>query len=173
MKAIDYIFLGILSICIIITIITGSYDTKITIKKELQELKQQIDRQNAKIEALEAAIKRDKAIATPAGLLMELKANKVPYPELWVKVAKLETGHFTSQICLDNKNLFGLRMARHPLVIGTQHGYDKFRNYAENVQYLAIWCKMYPRFANEDGIAYLKRRQYNPNEAYYEYLRTM
>lgn len=173
MKLIDYIFIVFCGWSGIYTIMLSDTKQHDTLNREIQQLSNKIDQQNVKIEALEAAIKRDKAIATPAGLLMELKANKVPYPELWVKVAKLETAHFTSQICKDNKNMFGLRMARHPLVIGTEHGYDKFRNYAENVQYLANWCKMYPRYVNEDGIAYLKRRQYNPNETYYEYLRTM
>lgn len=79
-------------------------------------------------------------------LLEELQARNIAHPKIVLAQAKLETGNYTSKVCLTHNNLFGLRKA--------DGSYYKFNHWKESVQ------------AYKDYIQY----KYQPPSNYYKFL---
>lgn len=83
---------------------------------------------------------------TDDSLLEELQARNIAHPKIVLAQAKLETGNYTSKVCLTHNNLFGLRKA--------DGSYYKFNHWKESVQ------------AYKDYIQY----KYKPPSNYYKFL---
>lgn len=83
---------------------------------------------------------------TDDSLLEELQARNIAHPKIVLAQAKLETGNYTSKVCLTHNNLFGLRKA--------DGSYYKFNHWKESVQ------------AYKDYIQY----KYQPPSNYYKFL---
>ena len=81
------------------------------------------------------------------GLMEALVYYEVAYPEIIYAQAVLETGHFKSDLCLNNNNLFGLYNSK-------RDKYYKFDHWTESV------------IAYKDFIQY----KYKPSEDYYKFL---
>lgn len=79
-------------------------------------------------------------------LLQEIKAKGIVHPKIVLAQAKLETGNYTSQVCLTHNNLFGLRKP--------DGSYYKFKHWKESVK------------AYKDFIQY----KYRPPNNYYQFL---
>lgn len=79
-------------------------------------------------------------------LLKELQARNIAHPKIVLAQAKLETGNYTSKVCLTHNNLFGLRKA--------DGSYYKFNHWKESVQ------------AYKDYVQY----KYQPPSNYYKFL---
>ena len=79
-------------------------------------------------------------------LLEELQARNIAHPKIVLAQAKLETGNYTSKVCLTHNNLFGLRKA--------DGSYYKFNHWKESVQ------------AYKDYVQY----KYQPPSNYYKFL---
>lgn len=81
------------------------------------------------------------------GLMEALIYYKVDHPEIVYAQAVLETGWFTSNLCLNSHNLFGLYNSK-------KSQYYKFNHWTESV------------------VAYVKfvQYKYNPTENYYDFL---
>lgn len=56
-----------------------------------------------------------------------LRQYDVKFPQIVVAQALLETGYFTSRVCLENNNLFGLRRP-------SNGGYYSFNSWEESVK---------------------------------------
>lgn len=63
-------------------------------------------------------------------LYNELKINKVQHPEIVLKQAILETGHFTSKVFRLNNNLFGFYNGKR---------YLSFNSWQQSVKYYKTW----------------------------------
>lgn len=83
---------------------------------------------------------------TDDSLLEELQARNIAHPKIVLAQAKLETGNYTSKVCLTHNNLFGLRKA--------DGSYYKFNHWKESVQ------------AYKDYVQY----KYQPPSNYYKFL---
>lgn len=79
-------------------------------------------------------------------LLKELHIRGVAHPKIVLAQAKLETGNYTSKVCLTHNNLFGLRKS--------DGSYYKFNHWKESVQ------------AYKDYVQY---KYQSPND-YYQFL---
>lgn len=81
------------------------------------------------------------------GLMEALLYYKIKYPHIVYTQAVLETGHFKSDLCINNNNLFGLYNSR-------TKKYHVFNHWTESV------------VAYRDFI----QKRYNSSEDYYEFL---
>ena len=109
--------------------------------------------------------------ASKQELLTGLKELNVPFPELWLKVAVAETGH-----CFDDgvggiDNLFAMRCHDRPWQTGcTSHGYAVYPNINASLYDIRHWSLIDPPKPGEKGVAWLKRRGFNPFPTYWVYL---
>lgn len=135
--------------------------------------------ENQHAEAVRAVLKRG-TLATrvevpcrmnKTQLLQQLAEIRVPFPELWLKVAVTETGHdFRAGVGAIN-NPFAMRCHNRPTQCGcTAHGYAVYESHQHAVHDIKLWSELDPPTEGEDGIAWLKRRGYNPYPAYYQYV---
>lgn len=90
--------------------------------------------------------KSNKVTLNDKSLLNELKANGIAHPKIVLAQAKLETGNYTSKVCLTHNNLFGLRKS--------DGSYYKFNHWKESVK------------AYKDFVQY----KYQPPNNYYQFL---
>ena len=81
------------------------------------------------------------------GLMEALEYYEIKHPQIVYAQAILETGHFKSDLCLNNNNLFGLYNSK-------RGKYHKFDHWTESV------------IAYKDFIQY----KYKPPEDYYKFL---
>ena len=79
---------------------------------------------------------------TIPNLYAEIKRNGILYPKIVLAQAILETGWFTSPLCRDRHNLFGLTNPR----TGKYYEYD---HWTESVR--AYYTKVQYRYKREDG----------------------
>ena len=70
-------------------------------------------------------IKRPKPSLNDKNLLAELKKEHIKHPEIVLAQAKLETGHYTSEVLKTHNNLFGLMKGDH---------YRRFNHWTESVK---------------------------------------
>ena len=87
---------------------------------------------NGYIDDLKASIAMAKGIdlvppLTIANLASSLQRHKVKFPNIVIAQALLETGYFTSRVCLEHNNLFGLRRP-------SDGGYYHFDNWEESIR---------------------------------------
>lgn len=52
-------------------------------------------------------------------------------PNVALAQFKIETGHFKSPICIENKNIAGIRNSRSPLSIGKNRGHNMYKTYKD------------------------------------------
>lgn len=90
---------------------------------------------------------------TIPNLYTEIKRNGILYPKVVLAQAILETGWFTSPLCRDRHNLFGLTNPR-------TGKYYEFGHWSESVR--AYYAKVQYKYKREDGnyLLWLKRIGY-------------
>ena len=78
---------------------------------------------------------------TPENLAYYINALNISFPHIVYAQAVQETGVFTSNIFLENHNLFGMKQARvRPnLAMGTKRGHAYYTNWQESVIDYALW----------------------------------
>jgi hypothetical protein len=66
----------------------------------------------------------------------------LPVPQI-VAQAMLETGNFKSNICLSNKNLFGMKhpMLRKTVSLGVRNGHAYYASYLDCIRDYFMWLK--------------------------------
>jgi hypothetical protein len=74
-------------------------------------------------------------------LAQELKKQGVMYPDVAMAQSMLETGHFKSDIFLDNNNLFGMKhpRQRQTLSKGPNRGHASFDKWQDSVRDYKMW----------------------------------
>ena len=78
---------------------------------------------------------------TEKNLAQELKKQGVMYPDVALAQSMLETGHFKSNVFLDNNNLFGMKHPRQrpTLSKGPNRGHASFNNWQDSVKDYKMW----------------------------------
>jgi hypothetical protein len=88
-------------------------------------------------------------------LKSEIIKQKIKYPNIVLAQAVLESGHFDSDIFLDNNNLFGMKKpsVRKTLATGENRGHATFRNWVDSVI-------DYKLFQDQNGYSNLSVKDY-------------
>jgi len=68
---------------------------------------------------------------TDSAITEELVKLGCVLPNVALAQFKLETGHFKSSICKENKNIAGIRNSVSPLVIGKNRGHCVYKSYRD------------------------------------------
>jgi hypothetical protein len=99
---------------------------------------------------------------TDSAITHELTKLGCVLPNVALAQFKVETGHFTSAICKENKNIAGIRNSASPLSIGKNRGHNVYKTYRDCL-------KDYVRIQNK----YLKAidGKYAEAKDYVEYLK--
>ena len=74
-------------------------------------------------------------------LKSEINKLGIVYPDIVLAQAKWESTHFTSDIFLDNNNLFGMKLAlqRDTTAVGKNRGHAKYNNWQDSVKDYKLW----------------------------------
>lgn len=76
---------------------------------------------------------------TDSAILSELVKNNCMLPNVALAQCKLETGHYKSQVCRENKNLFGIKIHKCKYVAGENLNHATYKTYKDNIKcYLHI-----------------------------------
>ena len=68
---------------------------------------------------------------TDSAITHELVTLGCVLPNVALAQMKIETGHFTSKICKENKNIAGIRTSRSEYVIGVKNGHCAYTTYRD------------------------------------------
>lgn len=101
---------------------------------------------------------------TIQNLYEEIKKNNIQYPEIVICQAILETGWFTSPVCRNKHNLFGLTNPR-------TGQYYEFNHWTESVK--AYYTKVQYRYKTGNYLQWLKRIGYAEDPRYTDVLSKM
>jgi hypothetical protein len=67
-------------------------------------------------------------------ILKELVENKCVLPSVAIAQSKIETSHYTSNVCKENKNLFGIKWHKCKYVKGAENGHATFKTYKDCIK---------------------------------------
>lgn len=103
---------------------------------------------------------------TKDSVLNYMKQVGVQCPEVVIRQSILETGHFTSDICKENHNLFGMKYAkqRPTVAIGESKGHAMYRSWRWSVVDLYLWQQEF--YHGGDYYDFLKRIGYATSKEY-------
>lgn len=135
-----YFLLGMMVSAIVASIFFWS-----CINSELKTLKKS-DSASVIADTITKEVDSVKVSLNDKSLLQEIQAKGIAHPKIVLAQAKLETGNYTSQVCLTHNNLFGLRKP--------DGSYYKFKHWRESVR------------AYKEFIQY----KYRPPNNYYQFL---
>lgn len=68
---------------------------------------------------------------TDSAITDELTKLGCVLPNVALAQFKIETGHYTSAICIENKNLAGIRNSNSPLSVGKNRGHNVYKTYRD------------------------------------------
>lgn len=96
-----------------------------------------------------------------------LKECSIKFPSIVKAQIRLETGHFTSLICRENKNLFGMRYPsqRSTTAIGELNGHALYTSYKSSIEDYKIWQDIY-YCKGENYYTFLLRIKYATDSSY-------
>lgn len=103
-----------------------------------------------------------------------IKKMKIKYPHIVLSQTILETGHFKSDIFIENNNLFGMKKSSNRIVVSDsiQYGYMYYNNWEDSVYDYALFQSTYLRKikSEEEYFNYLSR-SYAESEDYVKLLK--
>ena len=68
------------------------------------------------------------------GIARELVKYECVLPAVAIAQARIETGNYTSKVCLANKNLFGIKFHKCEYVLGTNLNHASYKSYRDNIK---------------------------------------
>jgi|APGre2960657404_1045060.scaffolds.fasta_scaffold85035_2 uncharacterized FlgJ-related protein len=68
------------------------------------------------------------------GIARELVKHECVLPAVAIAQARIETGNYTSRVCLANKNLFGIKFHKCKYVLGTNLNHASYKSYRDNIK---------------------------------------
>lgn len=71
---------------------------------------------------------------TDSALTVELIKEGSVLPSVALAQAKIESGHYTSKVCKENKNLFGIKYHKCPFVVGQNLNHAVYKTYRDNIK---------------------------------------
>ncbi len=96
-------------------------------------------------------------VPTDSTVLVELVKNKCVLTSVAVAQARIESGNYTSDIAVNNRNLFGIKVHQCPYVVGERKGHAVFESYKDNI---ACYCKIQQRYLNKIHRSYAEDSLY-------------
>lgn len=74
-------------------------------------------------------------------LMQAIKDVGIKYPDIVLAQAKIETGHFTSKVFKENRNLFGMKLAesRQTTAIGKLNNHAVYMNWKQSIMDYKLW----------------------------------
>ena len=133
--------LVILSTAILMAVITIDMENRIhTLEEEKDNLKSEGENKDCKIDSLRSELDSLHSL-TWDNIDYFLQVYNVRHPDIVKRQIELETANLTSVICLENKNLFGMKHPRVRLTtsLGTNRGHAYYNNYIESIKDYALW----------------------------------
>lgn len=97
-----------------------------------------------------------------SNIIRELKNQDIKYPEIVLAQAKLETGNYTSNVCLKYNNLFGLRK---------NNKYYKFKHWTQSISAYKRYIQY--RYTGGNYYKFLIRIKYAEDDLYIEKLKNI
>lgn len=95
-------------------------------------------------------------------VLAELKKQQIPHANIVLAQSKLETGNYSSKVCYNKKNLFGIRKG------------NKYKNYNTWKESVSDYKRLISnRYKGGDYYEFLERIKYAENPEYTKLLRNM
>ena len=91
-------------------------------------------------------------------LLHLLSKHKIEEKEIVFSQAILETGHFTSRLCCQNNNLFGIYDSKNKRYFSFKNWDESIKAYKNSIQYR--------KRKNENYYNFLRRIKYSDNKKY-------
>lgn len=99
---------------------------------QLLNMDPEIIRRTKVIKTIDTMIVERKDIAlNDSSITAELVSLGCVLPNVAVAQFKIETGHYKSAICRENKNLAGIRNSSSPLSIGKNRGHNVYKTYRD------------------------------------------
>lgn len=71
---------------------------------------------------------------TDSAILKELINQDCVLPPMAVAQARIETGNYVSKVCLNNKNLFGIKYHKCKYVLGENLNHASYKSYKDNIK---------------------------------------
>ena len=102
-------------------------------------------------------------------LIIYMKKVGVKHIVIALKQAKLETGYFTSDRFINDRNLFGMQKAknRKTTAIGQRDGYAVYESWKQSVVDYYLWQNDFYRLTGKENYSrLLVSRKYNLNKNY-------
>ena len=94
---------------------------------------------------------QDDILPSDNTVLEELVKNKCVLASVAVAQARIESANYTSDIAVNNKNLFGIKVHKCKYVTGKENGHATFASYRDNI---ACYCEIQQRYLNKIDKAY-------------------
>lgn len=104
---------------------------------------------------------------------MYILSLNIQHADIVLKQALYETGHFTSKICKENNNLFGMKVAkqRPTTATGEQYKHAKYDSWQMSVVDYALWQTKYCHNLTENEYLEYLQRVYSTNKNYINVLK--
>ena len=80
-----------------------------------------------------------------SSITAELVKNKCILPAVAVAQSRLETANYTSRVCRENKNLFGIKVHKCKYVQGELNNHASYKSYRDNIKCYIHVQNMYLR----------------------------
>lgn len=107
----------------VILTLVSTYFCKESTPQTIEPIKIEVQKDSIKVDSINRESIKNLTL-NEKNLKAEIVKNNIPHPNIVLAQAKLETGNFTSSICKQHNNLFGLR---------TKNGYKKYDHWNESV----------------------------------------
>ena len=107
----------------------------------------------------------------------QLECNNILYPDVVLSQSILETGNFKSKICLNNNNLFGMRLPkkRKTTAIGVKYNYSIYSSWYDSIIDYKIWQDNIPKhylISKEKYLEFLSKK-YSKTDNYVKLIKNI
>lgn len=108
-------------------------------------------------------------------LIEEIKQMNFKHPHIVLAQAKVETGHFKSNIFKENNNLFGMKVAwsRPTTAVGKNRGHAVYRNWRESLLDYALYSSYFTNHKTEKELYAHLEDSYAEDPRYVNLLRAV
>lgn len=91
---------------------------------------------------------------------------KIKHPDIVKAQILLETNYLKSNVCIINRNLFGMRHVNGRLSLGTYNYHALYTSYVESLMEYKLWQDMYYKDDKESYFSFLHRMGYSTDNLY-------
>ena len=96
-------------------------------------------------------------IPSDSSILVELVQNECVLPNIAIAQSRIETANYTSNICIGNKNLFGIKHNRHGFSKGERNGHAYYDSYKDCIK---DYCRIQQMYLKKIDGKYAEDKTY-------------